>query len=99
VPESRVGVVQFPELVATAADHPSGPAMLAVRNALRTFDRPALVLFGDSDPIFSRRAAELMAELLPGAQLDPPLRGAGHFLQEDQGGAIGERIASFIASF
>jgi haloalkane dehalogenase len=99
VAESRIGVVRFPELVATGADHPSGPAMLAVRDALRTFDRPALVLFGDSDPIFSRRAAEVMAELLPGAQLDPPLAGAGHFLQEDQGAAIGERIASFIASF
>jgi haloalkane dehalogenase len=99
VPESRVGVVQFPELVAIGADHPSGPAMLAVREALRTFDRPALVLFGDSDPIFSRRAAEVLAGLLPAAQLDPPLAGAGHFLQEDQGGAIGDRIASFIASF
>jgi haloalkane dehalogenase len=99
VAESRIGVVRFPELVATGADHPSGPAMLAVRDALRTFDRPALVLFGDSDPIFSRHAAEVMAELLPGAQLDPPLAGAGHFLQEDQGAAIGERIASFIASF
>jgi len=98
VPESRVGVVQFPELVATSADHPSGPAMLAVRDALRTFDRPALVLFGDSDPIFSRRAAEVMAELLPRAELDPPLAGAGHFLQEDQGAAIGERIASFVAA-
>ena len=98
VPESRVGVVQFPELVATGADHPSGAAMLAVRDALRSFDRPALVLFGDSDPIFSRRAAEVMAELLPRAVLDPPLAGAGHFLQEDQGAAIGERIASFIAA-
>ena len=98
VPESRVGVVQFPELVATNADHPSGAAMLAVRDALRTFDRPALILFGDSDPIFSRRAAEVMAELLPRAELDPPLEGAGHFLQEDRGGAIGERLAAFIAA-
>ena len=49
------------------------------------FDRPALVLFSDSDPIFSRRAAEVMAELLPNAELDPPLEGAGHFLQEDRG--------------
>jgi haloalkane dehalogenase len=99
VPESRIGVVQFPELVATGADHPSGAAMLAVREALRTFDRPALVLFGASDPIFSRRAAEVMAELLPRAELDPPLAGAGHFLQEDHGASIGERIASFIAAF
>jgi Predicted hydrolases or acyltransferases (alpha/beta hydrolase superfamily) len=98
VPESRLGVVQFPELVATGADHPSAPAMLAVREQLRTFDRPALVLFSDGDPIFSRRAAEVMAELLPAAELDPPVEGAGHFLQEDQGAFIGERIAGWLSA-
>jgi haloalkane dehalogenase len=96
VPESRAGVVAFPELVATSADHPSAAAMLDVRERLRSFDRPALVLFSDSDPIFSRRAAEVMAELLPRAELDPPLAGAGHFLQEDQGEAVGRRIADWL---
>lgn len=99
VPESRIGVVQFPELVATSADHPSGPAMLAVREQLRGFDRPALVLFGDSDPIFPRKAAEVMAELLPRSELDPPIAGAGHFLQEDQGTLLGNRIAAWLAAF
>jgi haloalkane dehalogenase len=97
VPESRTGVVQFPELVATSSDHPSGPAMLAVRDKLRELDRRALVLFSDSDPIFSRRAAEVMAGLLPSAELDPPVAGAGHFLQEDQGELLGERIAAWLA--
>jgi len=97
VPESRAGIVAFPELVATSSDHPSAAAMLDVRERLRTFDRPALVLFSDSDPIFSRRAAESMAELLPRAELDPPLAGAGHFLQEDQGEAVGRRIAGWLA--
>jgi haloalkane dehalogenase len=69
-----------------------------VREQLRTFDRPALVLFSESDPIFSRRAAEVMAELLPRSELDPPLEGAGHFLQEDKGAEIGERIARWIAT-
>jgi haloalkane dehalogenase len=96
VPESRVGIVQFPELVATSSDHPSGASMLAVREQLRSFDRPALVLFSDSDPIFTRRAAEAMAELLPAAELDPPVEGAGHFLQEDRGERIGERIAAWL---
>jgi haloalkane dehalogenase len=98
VPESRIGIVQFPELVATSADHPSGPAMLAVRDRLRELNRPALVLFGDGDPIFSRRAAEVMAELLPGAELDPPVEGAGHFLQEDRGELLGARIAAWLDS-
>jgi haloalkane dehalogenase len=98
VPESRIGIVQFPELVATSSDHPSGPAMLVVRDRLREFDRPALVLFGDQDPIFSRRAAEVMAELLPNAELDPPVEGAGHFLQEDRGELLGERISAWLVS-
>jgi haloalkane dehalogenase len=97
VPESRAGVVAFPEIVATSAEHPSAPAMLDVRERLKSFDRPSLVLFSDSDPIFSRRAAEVMAELLPRAELDPPLAGAGHFLQEDQGEAVGRRIADWLA--
>jgi haloalkane dehalogenase len=97
VPESRIGIVQFPELAATGADHPSAPAMLVVRDALRELDRPALIVFSDSDPIFSRRAAELMAELLPNSELDPPLEGAGHFLQEDRGEALGERIARWLS--
>jgi haloalkane dehalogenase len=96
VPEARVGIVQFPELVATSSDHPSAPAMLRTRDALRELDVPALVLFSDSDPIFSRRAEEAMAQLLPGSQLDPPVEGAGHFLQEDRGKWLGERIARWL---
>jgi haloalkane dehalogenase len=98
VPESRVGIAQFPELVATSSDHPSAAAMLSTRDRLRSFDPPALVLFSDSDPIFTRRAAEVMAELLPNAELDPPVEGAGHFLQEDRGELVGERIAAWLAS-
>jgi haloalkane dehalogenase len=97
VPDSRAGIVAFPELVATGSDHPSAPAMLDVRERLRTFNQPSLVLFSDSDPIFGRRAAEAMADLLPNAELDPPLAGAGHFLQEDQGEAVGRRIADWLS--
>jgi haloalkane dehalogenase len=95
-PESRVGIVQFPEIVATSADHPSAPAMLDVRERLRRFEQPALVLFSDSDPIFSRRAAEVMAELLPSAELAPPVEGAGHFLQEDRGEEVAAQIARWL---
>ena len=96
VPESRHGIVAFPEQVPTSADHPNAAVMLEVRERLRSFDKPALVLFSDSDPIFSRRAAEVMAELLPAAELDPPLEGAGHFLQEDRGAEVGRRIARWL---
>jgi haloalkane dehalogenase len=97
VPESKAGVLAFPELVPTELDHPSAPKMLEVRDALSRWDRPTLVLFSDSDPIFSPEAAERMASRIPGAGPAEIIRGAGHFLQEDKGEEIAERIVGFLA--
>jgi haloalkane dehalogenase len=96
VPESKTGPLMFPELVPTEADHASVAKMLEVREALRTWDKPALVVFSDSDPIFSPRVGERFAELLPGAGPAETVAGAGHFLQEDKGEELGERIARWL---
>jgi haloalkane dehalogenase len=98
VPESKAGALMFPELVPTEPDHPSASEMLAVREALRSWDRPTLIVFSDSDPIFSPRVGERFAELIPGAEPAETLRGAGHFLQEDKGEELGERIARWLGS-
>ena len=97
-PESKAGVVAFPELVPTEVDHPSAVKMLEVRAALERWEKPALVLFSDSDPIFTPAAAERMAALIPGAGPAEIVAGAGHFLQEDRGEEIAERIARFLQS-
>jgi haloalkane dehalogenase len=55
------------------------------------------VIFSDSDPIFSPRVGERFAQLIPGAELGEPLAGAGHFLQEDKGEELGERIARWLS--
>jgi haloalkane dehalogenase len=96
VPESKTGPLMFPELVPTEADHPSAAKMLEVREALRSWDKPALVLFSNSDPIFSPRVGERFAALLPGAGPAETLAGAGHFLQEDRGQELGGRIARWL---
>lgn len=96
-PESKAGVLAFPELVPTELDHPSAAKMNEVRAALGEWDRPALVLFSDSDPIFTPRAAERMAESIPGAGPPETVVGAGHFLQEEKGEEIAERIVRFLA--
>jgi len=98
VPQSKAGIVAFPELVPTSPDHPDTPAHLAVRAQLARWEKPALVLFSDSDPIFSPRHAERIAEHIPGSLAAEIVAGAGHFLQEDQGELIGRRIAEFVAS-
>ena len=95
-PESKAGVVAFPELVPTEADHPSAPRMLEVRAALERWERPTLVLFSDSDPIFSPAAAERLAARIPGAGPAEIVAGAGHFLQEEKGEEIAERIVRFL---
>ncbi len=70
--------------------------MLAVRDALSRWEKPTLVFFGDSDPIFSPRDAERLAELIPGAGPAETIQGAGHFLQEDKGAELGQRIARWL---
>ena len=98
VPESKAGILAFPDLVPISPEHPDVPAHLAVREQLGRWEKPALVLFSDSDPIFSPRAAERIAEHIPGALEPEIVAGAGHFLQEDRGEQIGRRIAQFVSS-
>ena len=97
-PESKTGLLMFPELVPTEAGHPSAASMVRVRETLAEWRKPALVLFSDSDPIFSPRVGERFAELIPGAELSEPLAQAGHFLQEDKGEELGEQIARWLRS-
>ena len=95
-PESKAGVVAFPELVPTEADHQSAAKMLEVRDALTRWEKPTLVLFSDSDPIFSPAAAERLASRIPGAGPAEIVAGAGHFLQEEKGEEIADRIVRFL---
>ena len=96
-PESKAGVLAFPEQVPTEMDHPNAVTMLEVRAALERWEKPALVLFSDSDPIFSTVAAEHMASRIPGAGPAEFIAGAGHFLQEEKGEEIAARIVRFLA--
>jgi haloalkane dehalogenase len=96
-PESKAGILAFPEQVPTEADHPNAAKMLEVRAALEHWEGPTLVLFADSDPIFSTVAAEHMASRIPGAGPAEFVAGAGHFLQEEKGEEIAARIVRFLA--
>jgi haloalkane dehalogenase len=96
VGEAKAGALAFPELVPTEPDHPSAAAMLEVRDALGRWERPTLVLFSDSDRVFSPAHAERMAAHIPGALPAEIVAGGGHFLQEDRGEEIAARIARFV---
>ena len=97
-PESKAGAIAFPELVPTELDHPSAAKMLEVRAGLERWEKPALVLFSDSDSVFAPDAAERLAALIPGAGPAEIVAGAGHFLQEEKGEEIAVRIVRFLDS-
>ena len=95
--ESKAGAQVFPLLVPTAADDAGAAEMAAVRDALSTWDKPALVAFSDTDPIFPFPiAGEQFTQLLPTAGEQVRIEGAAHFLQEDRGVQVADAI---IAAF
>jgi haloalkane dehalogenase len=93
--EAKAGPAQFPLIVPIEATAPGAAEMTTARERLGEWDRPALVCFSDSDPIFTPKAGQRFVDLIPGARDLVVIEGAAHFLQEDKG----ERIAGEINSF
>jgi haloalkane dehalogenase len=90
-------MLMFPEQVPTEPDHPSAAKMREVRDKLPLVEGRTLVFFGDSaDLLTTRRRADRGAD--PGAELQEPIAGAGHFLQEDAGEEVGRRIAAWLTA-
>jgi haloalkane dehalogenase len=96
--ESKAGAAQFPLIVPISEESEGAAEMRAVADELSRWTKPALVAFSDSDPVFPYpRAGERFCELIPGAGEQLRIEGAAHFLQEDRGEEIAERIVRFIA--
>ncbi len=92
-PESKAGAQRFPLLVPLTADDTGAAEMLAVRDALAGWEKPALVAFSDTDPVFPfPQAGEQFTALLPTAGEQVRIEGAAHFLQEDRGAEIAEAM-------
>lgn len=96
-PESKAGVLAFPELVPAEPDHPNTAPMNRVRDALRSWTKPTLVVWGASDTALPPALADGFAELIPGAGEPVVLEGAGHFLQEDRPDELAAAILRFLA--
>ena len=93
------GARQFPLLVPTRPDDPAAPANRAAWDALRSFERPFLCAFSDSDAI-TRGGDRVFRAEVPGAagQAHTTVTGAGHFLQEDRGPELARVVAEFVAA-
>ncbi len=92
----QTGALVFPRLVPTRPDHPGAYENRLAIEKLKTLDLPVLLPWADSDPItgpwegFLRKLFKNVAPPLP-------IRGAGHFLQEDAGEEIAGHVRRWMA--
>jgi haloalkane dehalogenase len=78
---------------------PRGRTDAAIASELRSWQVPALVAWGDQDPVFTPALGQAMAGALPGAGGHVwVVEGAGHMLQEDRGEEIAQRIVEWVDS-
>jgi haloalkane dehalogenase len=97
IPESKAGAAQFPLLVPTEEDAPGAEQMRAVADALSRWQKPTLVAFSDSDPVFPHpKAGDVFCDRIPGARPQVTIAGAAHFLQEDKGEQIAQEMLKFF---
>lgn len=95
----KAGARIFPSFVPTGPDDPSSAANKQAWQVLAAFERPFLTCFSDSDPITRGGDAPFLARV-PGTkgQAHTTITGAGHFMQEDDGPALGAVLANFIVT-
>ena len=99
VREAKAGAAMFPLLVPTEADAPGAKEMADVMDALSRWERPALVAFSDSDPVFPHpRSGQVFVDAIPSVSEQVTIDGAAHFLQEDRGDRIAAEINRFLAA-
>ncbi len=96
-PASKAGARAFPLMLPTSPDMPGAAAGQRVLDAMRDDERPALMLWAESDFILPVKVGERLAETL-GREPPEIIPEASHFLQEDQGELIGRRIADWLKS-
>lgn len=91
--ESKAGAAQFPLLVPTDEGAAGAAEMKAVTEALSEWDKPALVAFSDSDPVFPYpKSGQVFCDTITTAGEQVKIEGAAHFLQEDRGEQIAEHV-------
>ncbi len=97
--ESKAGARAFPQLIPLETDAPGAAEGQVVAEALAGDDRPAFLLWADSDQVLPLEAAGRgVQRLFPTAGELTLIEDTGHFLQEDQGERIGGLILEWLSA-
>lgn len=93
----KAGARRFPALVPIAPDDPEAEPNRAAWKVLRSWTKPFVCAFGDSDPI-TAGGDGVLRKLIPGAAGQPhlTLSFTGHFSPEDAGDRLAEVISMVV---
>jgi len=87
----------FPSLVPTTMDDPAIPDNVKAWEVFTQWEKPFLTLFSDTDPI-TKGGERIFQKYIPGCANQPHeiMVGGGHFLQEDVGPELAQKMIAFI---
>ena len=96
-PELLAGARAWPDMVPRKGGGDGAEMTREAAGKLGEWEKPAFVLFSDADPI-TRENRDPLREHLPTASEQPDVwvEDAMHFLQEDAGEEIADRIVAFV---
>jgi len=89
------GALVFPRLVPIRPDHPGTYDNLKAIEILRKLDIPVLLLWGDKDDI-TKPGVYFLKSIFKTANEPIVIKGAGHFVQEDAGEEVADRIVEWL---
>lgn len=94
--EYKAGAQVWPLLVPVNIDDPGADQMRKSKEVLMKWEKPALVAFSDSEPI-TKGGDRFFRKIIPSAAKEPEviIERAGHFLQEEKGAEIAQKIIDF----
>lgn len=92
----KAGIAAWPSLVPLHRDDAGAEDLRRAKEAMRHWDRSALVMFSDRDPITADWQGFFLKNT-PGAH-SHPIRDAGHFLQEEKSDELADAILDFMAA-
>jgi len=96
-PRYKAGPLIMPQRVPVTLDDPAREANLAAWAVFRTWEKPFVTAFGDSDPI-TGGLDRAFQEMIPGAkgQRHRTIVGAGHFIQETHAAPLAAGIVDVV---
>jgi len=93
----RAGLRQMTALIPLTRNDPGAAIGRTTMQALGAWDRPFLTAYSDADPA-TRGWEAVFQRTVPGAAglVHPTIRGAGHFVPEEEGARLGRIVADFV---